>query len=145
MRNSQNGYIESAKIKLRLAHPNLSKEDRTVQRHPDFAGHWKLISSPLKDSPGEKSLELTLENAGPHKLKARVRGCDQFSTEVDSDDHASGSFDGPAGEISWLSQGSREKAKIIRIGPYLVWEINSTTLGNCSPLSAILKKVEEKR
>jgi hypothetical protein len=135
-----NKYIDAAKIELRLAVPNLPKEDVTVSKNPSFAGDWKMPSK-----PGE-SFALTIENAAAHKLKAHVRAETELTYSIDRDDRASGSFKGPIGEISWQACGGEANAKIIRIGHYMVWMITVRSAGGTgSPSVAILTDAQPKQ
>jgi tetratricopeptide (TPR) repeat protein len=131
-------YVDAARLELRLAIPSVRSADLAVQKKPPFAGYWKMPSKPDEDS-----FELTVENNEAQKLTARVEGANPDKSKKDGDPEATGSFDGPIGEISWNAYGGPAKAKIIRIGKYLVWKIIDKTPGpegSYSPDTAILKK-----
>lgn len=131
-------YLDAAPIEVRLASPSVRKADLAMQKNPPFAGFWKMPSK-----PDDYSFDLTLENGEPQKLTARVEGANPDKSRVDGDPEATGSFDGPIGEISWNAYGGPAKAKIIRIGKYLVWKIVDQTPGpegSYSPDTAVCKK-----
>jgi len=130
--------VDAAKIDIRLSDPSVRNEELTVQQNPSFSGNWTMPSM-----PDDYSFELLLKKSGVRKLKAHVQGANPGATKVDSDDKATGSFDGPVGEISWNAYGGPATATIVRIGDYMVWKIghvNVESEGTYSPYMAILKK-----
>jgi len=72
-------------------------------------------------------------------LKAKVSSANGDAKKADRDNDATGTFKGSVGAINWTAFGGQGKAKIVRVGDYLVWKIESITGESFCPIIAVLR------
>jgi hypothetical protein len=129
----QNNDIEAAKIEVRLQNPDIQAAELQAPKQ-DFGGRWTRLKE-----PGE-SFALRLQEFGADKLKAGVSGTNFDAKKADEDNAATGTLNGSVGVINWTAFRGQGKAKIIRVGDYLVWKIQSMTGESFCPMTAVLQR-----